>query len=802
MNIPQLTIDHISKNLSLKEKQVKATLDLVLEGATVPFIARYRKEKTDGLDELQIAQIQNIYESLKALHERKQVILRSIGDQGKLTESLKKKIEDCNSRVILEDIYFPFKAKKRTKGQMAKEKGLDKIALHILEKQDELKDLSQLLSTKVGSFESLKTPDDVREGVIDFLSEFFSEDASLRELLRNWIFDNADLSAKAKDEFLEEKTKYTNYYNFNSKIKSILSHRFLAIRRGEKEKILTLSLDYDENTAISFIKNQFAKETISQEINELIQESCEKSFKRLLAPTLETEIRLMAREKAEEEAMRVFSRNLKNLLLLPPIPSKPVIGIDPGLRSGCKVAAVDSTGKLLEYFSIFPKLSKNSVPDLEPREFQKIKELLLKYKVNILAIGNGTGGRELESFLNKHLENEPDLNVRLFMVNEAGASIYSASDIARQEFPNLDLIFRSAVSIARRLQDPLSELVKIEPKSIGVGQYQHDVNQSLLKKQLHDVVVSCVNFVGVDVNTASASLLSYVSSINKTLASNIIKYREEHGRIDSRDVLKKIPGFGPKTFEQAAGFLHVKNSDNPLDNTSVHPERYDLLNRILSDLNTDLSHVLRNKDVLEKIELTTYVTEEVGVPTLKDIINELLKPGRDPREDGIRHHYSTDIRKIEDINVGNILTGTVTNVTNFGFFVDIGVHQDALVHISEFSHEFISDISKKISVGERVKVKVIELDKDRKRISLSIKALENKKASPQTKSEPSNKAQPNHFKKTQYDKTRQPRNFEKRGKQITERTQLRPQQNSRKANEPKKPASLNDLLEKFNSFKT
>lgn len=715
----------IAENLKIDINKIEKTLTLLFDEYSVPFIARYRKEITGGLDETQIRDIRDQYEYIHLLNERKTTVLRSISEQGKLTPELESKIKQTKNRSELEDLYLPFKPKKRTRGQIAVERGLDKIANVILVQDAEL-NLVHLFEQAVESHPDLKTIENVADGVKDYLAEYISEIPEIRSHLRKWMFDTANIRSTVIDEFKEKKTKYNNYYEYNEPVRTITAHRIMALRRGEKEGILALSFDYDQNVCIEYIYNFLVKTETSEDTKNFLRECIVDSFKRLLSPHLATEIRLETKQLAETEAIHVFEKNLKHLLLLPPIHKRVVMGIDPGFRTGSKVVVVDRTGKLLEYATIHPEFSESLEVGKNKTVSDALMGLIRKHGVSLIAIGNGTAGREVEAFVKNVLAQYPEFVVRTVIVNEAGASVYSASDVAREEFPDLDITIRGAVSIARRLQDPLSELVKIDPKSIGVGQYQHDVNQNKLKKQLTEVVESCVNYVGVNLNTASTNLLSFIAGLGPNISKTIVHYRNEHGEFKKRGDLLQIPGFGPKTFEQSAGFLKIQESENPLDNTSVHPESYALVEKMAQSLSLSVKDLLGNKENLSKINLNEFVTETVGLPTLQDIVRELQKPGRDPREDGAKHSYNREIRKFEQLEEGQVLIGTVTNVANFGAFVDIGVHQDGLIHVSELAHQFISDITRVVHVGDTVQVKIIGLDKERKRISLSKKACEQK----------------------------------------------------------------------------
>jgi len=768
-------ITHIDLN------KTKSTLDLLLNEYSVPFIARYRKEATGGLNEVQIRDIRDQYEHLFLLNERKNTILRSITEQEKLTPELESKIKSTKKRSELEDLYLPFKPKKRTRGQVAVEKGLEQISKVILEQDSEI-NLISIFEKTVGTHPELQTIESVIQGIRDYIAEFISEISDIRSTLREWALDNSVIHSNVTEKFQDIKTKYNNYYDFSESIHKITPHRIMALRRGEKEEILKLRFEYDQSYPIQFICDKLIKTEATDEVRNFLQECIEDTFKRLLSPHLETEIRLEIKLFAEIEAIRVFEKNLKHLLLLPPIHKRVVIGIDPGFRTGSKVVVIDKTGKLLEHTTIYPAFNE----DMDYSKNKLASEILLKfinkYGASLVAIGNGTAGREVEDFIEKILANDKSLTIRTVIVNEAGASVYSASDVAREEFPNLDVTIRGAISIARRLQDPLSELVKINPKSLGIGQYQHDVNQNKLKKQLSEVVESCVNYVGVNLNTASAHLLSFVAGIGPHTAKTIVQYRNENGEFKSRTELLQIPGFGPKTFEQSAGFLRVPGSENPLDNTAVHPESYDIVQQMSDALSLSLSELLGHKENLSKIHAEKFTNDNFGLLTIKDVVRELHKPGRDPREDGSKHAYNREIRKFENLEEGQTLMGTVTNVSNFGAFVDIGVHQDGLIHVSELANTFVSDVTKHISIGDTVQVKVIGIDKDRKRISLSKKACENNTSTHKDAS----KTTVHQHGKNQFTqkKSSTPTN-------VSQRREKKPA--------PSGPVTLNDLLSKYNS---
>lgn len=780
----------ISDELKIVSKNVEATIKLLLDDCTVPFIARYRKEVTGTLDEVQIRDIRDKFEYAVALMERKEAILRSINEQGKLTPELKDKIQTCKSKSVLEDLYLPYKPKKRTRAQIAKERGLEALALEILKQDPTLEDLVALATPYIAGHEEVKTLEIALQGAKDYIAEVVSETAEVRGEVRQWTLENALFRSEVRDEFKEQKTKFSNYYDFREPVKTVAPHRLMALRRGEKENVLKVTLEMEESVPLSLIENRTLQPKASAPVKTIIKEALADCYKRLLSPAIETELRLETKNVAEEEAISVFAKNLKNLLLLPPIPKRRVLGVDPGIRTGSKLVVVDETGKLLEYTTIYPDHDPESTSTKNKNSAEKLLELVKKHSVEYIAIGNGTGGREMETFIEKIMQ-AAEMKVRFLIVNEAGASVYSASDIAREEFPDLDLTIRGAVSIARRLQDPLAELVKIDPKSIGVGQYQHDVNQSKLKKSLEEVVESCVNYVGVDVNTASASLLGYVAGIGPSLAKNIVRHRDSNGPFKSRDALFQVIGYGPKAFEQSAGFMRVVGSENPLDSSAVHPESYSVVQKMAADLAVDVPHLLGNKDLLTALELKKYVTDEIGLPTLEDIKKELLKPGRDPREDGVKHKYNRDVKEISQLKEGQIVEGTVTNVTNFGAFVDIGVHQDGLIHLSELSNTFVKNAAEVISVGDQVKVKVIGVDKERKRISLSKKQAEAGPVGTLGTKRPEGAQSA----------AGSDRRSSAGGQRFDKGAPKKPAQPFRehKPKEPEKPASLSDLLNKFNT---
>jgi uncharacterized protein len=695
--------------------QVANTVALLAEGATVPFIARYRKEQTGELDEVQIRTLSDLLEYHSELAQRKKTVLGSISEQGKLTPELAAAIAACRQKTLLEDLYLPYKPKRRTKATIARERGLEPLA-----------DLIVAQKLRSGTPEEAALPfvDPAKEvpdaaaalaGAGHILAERLAEDAVARAFVRRLTGDGGIFCSKVAADKKGSVSKFEMYYDYQEPLKTVPSHRMLAMRRGEKEEVLHLAiLAPMEEILAGLNRLLITRESI---FSGLLAEVVHDAYKRLIAPSIEVELRLEAKDRADEIAIRIFADNLRNLLLLPPAGSKQVLGIDPGLRTGSKLAAVDSTGRFLEHVTIYPHTGGR---DKVEQAGSELLRLLDCHNIELIAIGNGTAGREMEQFVKETLR-EAGKILPVIIVNEAGASVYSASDIAREEFPELDLTVRGAISIARRLQDPLAELVKIDPKSIGVGQYQHDVNQSALKKSLEAVVESCVNYVGVDLNTASWALLAYVSGIGETLAKAIVQQRDEQGSFPSRKALLKTPRFGPKAFEQAAGFLRIRGGKEPLDNTAVHPERYALVKQMAADMGTTVVKLVGEPSLAAGIDLHRYVSETVGLPTLADIIAELQKPGRDPRDEFKMAELRADVMTMSDLQEGMILEGTVTNVAAFGAFVDIGVHQDGLVHVSHLANRFVKDPNDVVKVGQVVKVKVLAVDPGRKRISLSIK---------------------------------------------------------------------------------
>jgi len=700
----------IAKELSINTSQVQAVAVLLEEGATIPFIARYRKEATGSLDEVDITSIRDRLNQLKELDNRRETILKSLEKHGHLTDELKEAVIAAETMVILEDIYLPFRPKRRTKATIAMEKGLEPLAKIIFEQTG--KDPNVLAAEFVDSEKNIDSIEDALIGAGHIIAEWINEDSKGREQLRRLYMEKGTIRSIVASEMESKGPKFKDYFDWEEPVAKAPSHRILAMRRGEKEDILNLTIAPPEKDAIAILDKLFVKG--DGEDSKQVQLAVRDSFKRLLSRSMETETRLISKERADAEAIKIFEDNLRQLLLAPPLGAKRVMGIDPGFRTGCKVVCLDRQGKFLHHETIYPHLSEKQTQEAS----QTVKTLCRNYQIEAIAIGNGTAGRETEDFV-KHLSVD---GVDVVLVNESGASVYSSSAIAREEFPDLDLTIRGAVSIGRRLMDPLSELVKIDPKSIGVGQYQHDVDQSSLKQALDDVVISCVNSVGVDVNQASVQLLTYVSGLGPQLAQNIVAYRNENGPFRSRMELKKVPRLGPKAFEQSAGFLRISKGHNPLDESAVHPESYHIVDNMARDLRCNVADLMADKTLREKIDILKYVTKTVGIPTLNDILDELSKPGRDPRESFTAFAFADGIKEIKDLKPGMKLPGIVTNVTAFGAFVDIGVHQDGLVHISQLSDKFVKNPADIVKVNQNVMVTVSSVDIDRGRISLSMKA--------------------------------------------------------------------------------
>ncbi|MDX9701843.1 MAG: Tex family protein [Candidatus Auribacterota bacterium] len=705
----------ISRDIGISGSSVAKTLSLLDSGATVPFIARYRKEMTGNLDETLIRTIQEKQKYYIEIQERKNTIIASIEEQGKLTPQLKEKIEATLSKTELEDIYLPFKPKRKTRASIAKDKGLEPLADIFLEKQN----LKGSLDTIAQPFinDQVPTVQSAVQGAEDIIAERISEDASLRKILRALLWRQSKICSKAKKDFIAQKTKFEMYYDFEEPVRSIPSHRSLAMFRGENEGVLQLTIDAPENACLSEIRIRYMRNP-SGFFTDIINDAITDGLRRLLLPSLTNEIRAEMKDKADLFAIETFAKNLRQLLLASPLGAKPVLALDPGFRTGIKTVALNDTGKLVHNTVIYPLEPHNKIDQAEVI----IKKLVDQYDVKHIAVGNGTASRETESFLLQCKE-KFCLSCEIVVVNESGASVYSVSDCAREEFPDLDATVRGAVSIGRRLQDPLAELVKIDPKSLGVGQYQHDVNQKLLKQKLDDEVEHCVNLVGVDLNTSSEALLSYTAGIGKTLARNIIKYRNEHGSFDRKQDLLNVTKFGQKAFEQAAGFLRIRGGDNPLDASGIHPESYGIVEKILADLTISIDELIGNERLINSIDIKRYTSNTAGTETVADIISELRKPGHDPRPPYEPLNFNENIRTLDDIREGMILPGVVTNVAHFGAFVDVGVHQDGLIHISQLSDNYVSDPNDIVKVGDRVSVKVVSVDRERKRLSLSMKDM-------------------------------------------------------------------------------
>jgi uncharacterized protein len=701
---------YIIEDLSLDLTAVMNTVSLLEAKATVPFIARYRKERTGGLDENQIRDIQEKWEYYCSLEKRKAFICASISDQEKMTDVLRDKIVKCREKRALEDIYLPYKPKKRTKATIAKERGLEPLSDLIWKQETIAGDYEATVGSFIDNEKEILTTQDAISGAVDIIVERINDDADIRGRLRNLLESNGALATKVRKDWRDKKTKYEMYYDFSEPIKRSPSHRLLAIRRGANEGVIGWGIEVDDERAVTFIENKIVVNKRSIFTDDLIK-ACHNAYKRMLT-SLEVEVFIAMMQHAEDEAINVFSKNLKTLLLEAPAGGKCIMGIDPGFRTGCKVAIIDDCGSFMEYKAIFPHPPQRK----EEEAAHIIKAFLEKYDVELIAIGNGTASRETAAFIHNIIPKESRITV--VVVSEAGASVYSASPAASQEFPDLDITIRGAISIARRLQDPLAELVKIDPKAIGVGQYQHDVNQPKLKKALDSVVESCVNYVGVELNTASRELLSYVSGIGPALAQNIVDYRKTNGLFNSRAELLKVSKLGDKAYEQCAGFLRVRASANRLDNSAIHPERYSIVEQMAADISCNIESIVGDKNIIEKIDIKKYVTADVGKPTLKDIISELLKPGLDPRAEFHNIEFRSDIQEIKDLTENMELVGKVTNVTNFGAFVDIGVHQDGLVHISKLSNRFVKDPYDIVSVGDKIKVRVLSVDTELKRIGL------------------------------------------------------------------------------------
>lgn len=701
----------IANALSLSEKQIRQTLALLADGATVPFISRYRKEATGGLDEVQIEAIKSQHEKLNELAKRKETILHTIEEQGKLTPELQQRIQDTWESTMLEDLYLPFKPKRRTRAEAARQKGLEPLATLLMLQREPQPEKRASAYVKG----DVKDVEDALKGARDIIAEQVSEDEQARNKVRNAFAHQAVLTAKVIKGKEAEAANYRDYFDCQEPLRRCSSHRLLAIRRGEAEGLLKVSLNPDDEVCTERLERQFVRSHNAS--SEQVALAVQDAYKRLLKPSIETEFAASSKERADDEAIRVFTANLRQLLLASPLGQKRVMGIDPGFRTGCKVVCLDAQGNLLHNENIYPHPPVNKTKEA----IAKVQKMIEAYQIEAIAVGNGTASRETEEFLKQQTYHH---DVQIFMVSEQGASIYSASKIARDEFPEYDVTVRGAVSIARRLMDPLAELVKIDPKSIGVGQYQHDVDQSKLKKSLDQTVESCVNLVGVNLNTASSHLLTYISGLGPQLAQNIVNYRAENGAFTSRKELMKVPRMGAKAFEQCAGFLRIPGAKNPLDNTAVHPESYGIVEQMAKDLHCSVTELIQNKELRLKIQPDRYLTDTVGMPTLQDIMQELEKPGRDPRGPIRLFEFDKNVRTINDLQIGMELPGIVNNITNFGAFVDIGIKESGLVHLSQLADRYITDPNEVVSIHQHVRVKVLNIDLERKRIQLTMKGLE------------------------------------------------------------------------------
>lgn len=697
----------IATALHIAVHQVENTLSLLNGGATIPFISRYRKEATGGLDEVQIGAIKEQYTKLTDIAKRKETILKTIEEQGKLSSELKKRIEACWDATELEDIYLPYKPKRKTRAEVARQKGLEPLAIILMSQRE------NNLSARVRTFVKgeVKDEEDALKGARDIIAEQVSEDERSRNQIRNQFSRQAIITAKVVKGKETEAAKYKDYFDFSEPLKRCTSHRLLAIRRGEAEGLLKVSISPVDEECTERLERSYVRN--NNECGQQVREAVRDAYKRLLKPSIETEFAALSKEKADEEAIRIFAENLRQLLLAPPLGQKRVMGIDPGYRTGCKIVCLDAQGNLLHNETIYPHPPKSEY-GISAR---KITKLVEQYAIEAIAIGNGTASRETEAFVTSQ---RYDRKLQVFVVSEDGASIYSASKIAREEFPDYDVTVRGAVSIGRRLMDPLAELVKIDAKSIGVGQYQHDVDQTALKKSLDLTVESCVNSVGVNLNTASKHLLTYVSGLGPTLAQNIVDYRTENGPFHARKELMKVPRMGAKAFEQCAGFLRIPNAKNPLDNSAVHPESYSVVEHIAKDMNCSVEDLIKNKELRNKIDINKYVTPQVGLPTLTDIMSELEKPGRDPRQAIKVFEFDKNVKTIDDLKKGMILPGIVTNITNFGCFVDVGIKENGLVHVSQLCRQYVTDPTTIVKIHQHVEVKVLSIDRERKRIQLTM----------------------------------------------------------------------------------
>ncbi|MBT4289135.1 MAG: RNA-binding transcriptional accessory protein [Deltaproteobacteria bacterium] len=703
----------VSKELNVTETQVTTVIDMLNEGNTIPFIARYRKERTGNLDEVELRAVRDRFEYLTELEDRRSTILNSIDEQGKLTDELKKEILKATTKQTLEDLYLPYKPKKRTRAIIAKEMGLEPLAELIRDQQAYQEWLTLFVTENTHELDEENSLARAR----DIVAEWISEDAEIRDAIRSIIWQQGIIKTEVYKAFAEQKTKFEQYYDHAEPVSSIPAHRYLAIRRAEEESIIRVKIEAPMEILLDKITSKWIDPKKSNQEQVLL--SAEDGLNRLILPSIEVDIRLNLKNEADEESIAIFNDNLKNLLLAPLGGTKTILGVDPAYVSGTKWVVVEKTGKFIEKGIIYPVPPQNRIEQAK----EALKKLIKKYDFDYICIGNGTASREIMQFTKSFLKEINNTKSEAIFVNESGASVYSASETAREEFPELDVSYRGAISIARRFQDPLAELVKIDPKSIGVGQYQHDVNQRKLKKSLDEVVESCVNYVGVNLNTASASILGYVSGLNKTLAKNIISFRDENGEFAARSDLLKVPRFGPKSFQQSAGFLRIRNSGNPLDQSAVHPENYDIVEKMAADVGVSVSELVGKLETLDQIDISNYQTEDAGLLTLRDIIDELKKPGRDPRTSYVGAKLDDQIQTIEDLAPDMVLEGTITNLTKFGAFVDLGVHQDGLIHISEMANHYIKEASEVCKVGQIVKVKILDVDISRKRIALSMKQV-------------------------------------------------------------------------------
>jgi uncharacterized protein len=717
--------DRIAADLSLQSGQVARTVRLLQDDATVPFIARYRKEATGNLDEEAIRRIAEHHTYYQELEQRRATILITITEQGKLTEALRQQIATCFDKTELEDLYLPYRPKRQTKASVAIERGLEPLARFLWEQQPATHSIEEIAATLIDPEKGVTSIAEALTGAGHIVAEWITESAEVRKILRTMMLTEGQVRATVTPDKQDQKTKFQDYYDFRESVASIPSHRILAILRGVREGLLSFTIEVDNAKALAHVQHAVIRQPDTVFVSYL-QACCEDAYHRLLFPSLQNEVRRQLKERADVEAIAVFQDNLWSLLMAPPLGSFGIIGADPGLRTGCKLAVVDETGKFLEHATIYPLAPRQDTEGAE----QTMHDLVSRHHVKAIAVGNGTGSRETEAFMRQFIDQHGLRDLLCVVVNEAGASVYSASRLARQEFPDLDVTIRGAISIARRLQDPLAELVKIDPKSIGVGQYQHDVDQKRLRHSLSQTVESCVNRVGVDVNTASAALLQYVSGLNLRQANHIVAYRNTHGRFAHRQQLMQVSGLGEKTFQQAAGFLRVKDGDNVLDATAVHPETYGVVEHMAASLSVPVHDLVANTELISSLDLQQFVGAQVGLYTLQDIREELLKPGRDPRQQFVTPHFRADVTSLADLQEDMVLEGVVSNVTKFGAFVDIGVHQDGLVHISELSRHYIRDPREVVQVGQVVQVKVLGVDHALQRISLSMKALQPPAARP------------------------------------------------------------------------